>query len=146
MSARLREKSLQELRTLLLICLRSSPKKGLADLRRASPFVCSNAFQFLLKVGRHSKCELCVLLHWHRITQAFPQSAPLETSLTRRKCSATLCSAKQGIANKDEHEQPIEAVAPKLLVRTFGLGKARPSSNGSAEVLDDQALPISCGR
>ena len=47
--------------------------------------------------------------------------------------------------NEEKHEQSIEAMAPKLSVCTFDLGEVRPSSNGSAEVLNGQALPISCG-
>ena len=76
--ASLGEKALENLSAFFLVIFRSGPQKCLANLRHAAAFVCSDAFQSLLKVGRHSESELCVLFHWHQFKGAFLASLPQE--------------------------------------------------------------------
>ena len=74
--ASLGEKPLENFSAFFLVAFRSGPQKCLANLRHAAAFVCSDTFQFLLKVSRHSECELCVLFHWYQIEYAFLLSLP----------------------------------------------------------------------
>lgn len=57
------EKTLENFGALFFVAFRSGPKKCLADLRHAAAFASRDAFQFLLKIARHSERELSVFLH-----------------------------------------------------------------------------------